>query len=186
MRMQGTLLSRTDAVRTRGPRHRWITLFASGVLSLFAQAASGYVEDVELERQLNASEANGLARLPALRFGDGVAGFFRTHDLYVVPETGRAWCQDRMRGVLAPGCYVEFFFQMKGYRPHAAGGLPCGLIGRWHRAPGSNVYAPTPGATHASAMAAGDWQAVLTALATSPDPVRFRDVQRREDCATRW
>ena len=185
MRMQGTRLSRSHALRTRGRRHRGIALIAFGALSLLAQSASGYLENLELERQLNASEARGLARLPALRFKDGVAGFFRAHDLYVVPDTGRAWCQDRVRGVLAPGCYVEFFFQMKGYKPHAADGMPCGLIGRWHRAPGSNVYAPTAGAIYAGAMAAGDWQRVLTALSTSPDPVHFRDVQRREDCATR-
>jgi hypothetical protein len=185
MRMQGTLLSRTNAVRTRGPRRRWITLFASGVLSLFAQTASGYVEDVELERQLNASEANGLARLPAFRFSDGVAGFFRAHDLYVVPETGRAWCQDRVRGVLAPGCYVELFFQMNGYKPYGTSGTPCGLIARWHRAPGSSTYIPTAGAIYASAMAAGDWEVVVTALTTSQEPAHFRDVRRREDCATR-
>jgi hypothetical protein len=34
-------------------------------------------------------------------------------------------------------------------------------------------------------MASGDWQIVLDALATSPDPASLRDVQRREDCATR-
>ena len=185
MRMRETRLSRSHAIRTRGRRHRWIALIASGALSLLAQTASGYVENLELEHQLNASETGGLAQLPALRFRDGVAGFFRAHDLYVVPDTGRAWCQDRVRGVLAPGCYVEFFFQMKGYKPHAADGMPCGLIGRWHRAPGSKVYAPTAGAIYASAMAAGDWQSVLTALSTSPDPVHFRDIQRREDCATR-
>ena len=186
MRMQGTLMSRTDAVRTRGPRRRrWITLFASGMLSLVAQVASGYVQDIELERQLNGSEASGLSRLPALRFSDGVAGFFRAHGLYVVPETGRAWCQDHGRGVLAPGCYVEFFFQMKGYGPRSTGGMPCGLIARWYRAPGAKTYAPTPGAIYASAMASGDWQTVVTALTTSPDPTRFIEVRRRDECSSR-
>jgi hypothetical protein len=170
-------------MRTRACRG--CTLFACAALALFAQTARAYVEDVELERQLNASEARALARLPALRFKDGVAGFFRAHDLYVVPDTGRAWCQDRVRGVLAPGCYVELFFQMNGYKPYGASGMPCGLIARWHRAPGSSTYAPTAGAIYANAMAAGNWEVVVTALTTSQDPAHFRDVQRREDCATR-
>jgi hypothetical protein len=184
MRMPGTRLSTDAAVRTRRSRRRLVALFAFA-LPIFARSAHGYTEDVELERQLNASDAAGLARLPALRFKDGVAGFFRAHGLYVVPDTVRAWCQDRVRGVLAPGCYVEFFFQMKGYRPHAASGAPCGLIGRWHRASGAAAYVPTAGAVYANAMASGDWQTVLDALATSPDPASLRDVQRREDCATR-
>ena len=183
MRMPGTRLSRMRAMHTRVPRV--INRLACVALALSAQAAHAYVEDVELERRLNASEASALARLPALRFKDGVAGFFRAHDLYVVPHTGRAWCQDRVRGVLAPGCYVELFFQMNGYKPYGASGTPCGLIARWHRAPGSPTYAPTAGAIYASAMAAGDWEVVVTALTTSQEPAHFRDVQRREDCATR-
>jgi hypothetical protein len=87
--------------------------------------------------------------------------------------------------VLAPGCYVEFYFQMKGYRSHATSGAPCGLVGRWHRAVGAKTYVPTAGAVYSGAMASGDWQTVLDALATSPDPVSLRDVKRREDCATR-
>ncbi len=185
MRMPETRLSRTETMRGGPSMCRTLARRVTGVLALFAQTASGYVQDIELERQLNASEASGLAQLPARRFSDGVAGFFRTHDLYVVPGSGMAWCQDRVRGVLAPGCYVEFFFQMKGYRPRSAGGLPCGLIARWYRAPGAKTYAPTAGAIYASAMASGDWQIVVTALTTSPDPLQFHDVRRREDCATR-
>ena len=184
MGMRTTPLSRTGAVRWQATPHRGLGWLTGAALLLFAQAALAYIEDVALERQLNASEARGLARLPALHFKDGVAGFFRAHDLYVVPDTGRAWCQDRVRGVLMPGCYVEFFFQMRGYKPKAADGVPCGLIARWHRAPGAQVYAPTAGAIYASAMASGDWQAVLTALTTSPDPAGFHEVRRREDCAT--
>lgn len=185
MGMPQTRLSRTDAMRGGPSTCCRIARLVFGVLALFAQTASGYVQDIELERQLDASDASGLARLPALRFKDGVAGFFRAHDLYVVPDSGMAWCQDRVRGVLAPGCYVEFFFQMKGYRPRSNGGTPCGLIARWYRAPGAKTYAPTPGAIYASAMASGDWQTVVTALTTSPDPLKLRDVERREDCATR-
>ena len=44
---------------------------------------------------------------------------------------------------------------------------------------------PTAGAIYASAMAAGDWEVVVTALTTSQEPAHFRDVRRREDCATR-
>ena len=98
----------------------WRRLWAAGLLCALAGTASGYVQDLEFERQLHASDARGLARLPAARFNNGVAGFFRAHGLYVVPYTEMAWCQDRAHGVLGPGCYVEFFFQLKGLPPREA------------------------------------------------------------------
>lgn len=160
-------------------------LCAASLLWALAGTAAGYVQDFEFERQLHASDARGLARLPAARFNDGVAGFFRAHGLYVVPYTEMAWCQDRARGVLRPGCYVEFFFQLKGYRPREAGGSPCGLIGRWHRAPGSDAYVPTPGAIYSAAMAAGDWRKVMAALTEPPNPSsQLNDSRRHEECTS--
>ena len=162
----------------------WRRLWAAGLLCALAGTASGYVQDLEFERQLHASDARGLARLPAARFNNGVAGFFRAHGLYVVPYTEMAWCQDRAHGVLGPGCYVEFFFQLKGLPPREAGGSPCGLIGRWHRAPGSNTYVPTPGAIYAAAIAAGDWHKVIAALTESPKSSQSNDSRRRDECTS--
>jgi len=177
-------LTAADGAVKREPAAVGVRLCAAVLLWALAGTATAYVQDIEFERQLHASDARGLARLPAARFNDGVAGFFRVHGLYVVPYTEMAWCQDRARGVLPPGCYVEFFFQLKGYRPREAGGSPCGLIGRWHRAPGSNAYVPTAGAVYSAAMAAGDWQKVMTALTEPSNPSQLNDSRRREECTS--
>lgn len=140
------------------------------LLAAYAPAVVAYVQDKELERQLYNSDPKALARLPAKGFKDGVAGFFRAHDLLVVPDSEMAWCQSQMRGSLAPGCYVEFVLQVKGRRPRTSRGDPCGLMVRWYRAPGAASYVPTPGAYYAIAIAEGDWAEVVVAIHKEPRP----------------
>jgi hypothetical protein len=140
------------------------------VLAAHAPMAAAYVQDVQLERQLYASDPRALARLPAKGFKDGLAGFFRTHGLVVVPHSERAWCQNQARGSLPPGCYVEFFFQARGRKGMTADGSPCGLLGRWYRTPDTHNYVPTPGAYYSIAMAEGDWENVVVALHREPKP----------------
>jgi hypothetical protein len=124
------------------------------VLAAHAPMAAAYVQDVQLERQLYASDPRALARLPAKGFKDGLAGFFRTHGLVVVPHSERAWCQNQARG-------------RKGM---TADGSPCGLLGRWYRTPDTHNYVPTPGAYYSIAMAEGDWENVVVALHREPKP----------------
>jgi hypothetical protein len=142
------------------------------VLLLFllaiASAAGAYTQDMQLERDLSHSDPRALALFPAKGYDDGAAGFFRTHGLYVVPNSERAWCTDKHHGVLNPGCYVEFSIQGKGLRAADAHGVHCGNAGRWYRAPHSNHYFPTPGAFISNAMAKGEWNDVETALYGEP------------------
>jgi len=123
-----------------------------------------YTENTALEQALGNNDPKALALLPAKGFKDGAAGFFRTHSLYVVPDSQRAWCSDKPHGTLIPGCYVEFFMQGKGIKPRNAHGQPCGRIGRWYKAPGSQSYAPTAGPFISNAMANGEWERVLDAI----------------------
>ena len=123
-----------------------------------------YVQDRALESALRKSAPTALALLPARGFRDGAAGFFRTHELYVVPESERAWCQDRDRAVLKPGCYIEFFFQGKGRRARSSNGDFCGLLGRWYKAPGAKRYVPTAGAFYSQAIANDDSEAIESAV----------------------
>jgi hypothetical protein len=125
------------------------------VLSLLVMPppASAYFQNKELEGALRRNDPKALALLPAKGFRNGAAGFFKAHELYVVPESERAWCHDQLRGPLPPGCYVEFFFQGKGRKGQTSQGEFCGLVGRWYRAPGTGAYLPTPGAFYARAIA---------------------------------
>lgn len=125
---------------------------------------SAYFQDQALEAALRRSESRALALLPAKGFSDGAAGFFTTHELYVVPESERAWCQDRDRSVLKPGCYIEFFFQGNGRRARSSNGDFCGLPGRWYKAPGAKRYVPTAGAFYSQAIANDDSEAVDSAV----------------------
>jgi hypothetical protein len=129
-----------------------------------ASTANAYTQNTQLERQLGESDPKALALLPAKGFKDAAAGFFRTHALYVVPDTQRAWCSENSHGILKPGCYVEFFIQGQGLKPTNSRGEPCGTIGRWYRAPGSRNYAPTRGPFISAAIANGDWESVESAI----------------------
>lgn len=129
-----------------------------------APSAIAYSQDKELESDLRNSDPKALALFPAKGFGDGAAGFFKTHELFVVPESARAWCQDQTRGVLSRGCYVEFFFQGKGLKPTTSQGDPCGRIGRWYKAPGTKKYVPTAGAYYSTAIANDEFEVVESAV----------------------
>jgi hypothetical protein len=142
------------------------------MLCALSQPAAAYTEDLNLEQQLSDSDPRALALLPAKGFKDGAAGFFRVHDLYVVPGSQRAWCSDRTHGVLKPGCYIELFIQGKGMQVTNARGEPCGIIGRWHRAPGDQYYGPTLGPFISKAIADGDWDRVESAIYQDPPPSR--------------
>lgn len=116
-------------------------------------AAYAYTQDKALEAALRRNEGAALALLPAKGYPDGAAGFFAAHDLVVVPGTERAWCTPNTHGVLAPGCYIEFFFQGKGLRRRMSNGDPCGCIARWYKAPGADRYLPTKGGYFSQAIA---------------------------------
>lgn len=137
------------------------------ILTIAAPAAA-YTENMELERALGSGDAKALALFPAKGFKDGAAGFFRTHGLYVVPGSPRAWCSDRTHGILKPGCYVEFFVQGEGLKPRSSHGKACGGIGRWYQAPGLKSYAPTPGPFISNAIANGEWDRVVSAIYQEP------------------
>ena len=143
-----------DPVRShRACRHVQRAGLAALLIGLVAMPALAYTQDAELEAALRKGDRKALALFPARGFKDGVAGFFIAHELHVVPGSERAWCATQARGVLAPGCYVEFVFQGKGLRRWTSRGEPCGCIARWYKAPGSKSYLPTPGAHFAQAMA---------------------------------
>jgi hypothetical protein len=132
--------------------------------------AVAYVQDRELEAALRRSDPEALALFPAKGFRDGAAGFFKTHELHVVPGSERAWCQEQGRAVLPAGCYVEFVFQGKGLKERTSQGDFCGRIGRWIRAPGSKNYVPTPGAFYSQAIAYDDAEVVYDAIYENDKP----------------
>ena len=134
------------------------------LISAIAPHAAAYTQNTQLERELGDSDPKALALLPAKGFKDGAAGFFRANSLYVVPNSQRAWCSDQTHGILIPGCYVELFIQGRGLRATNARGDPCGSLGRWYRAPGSQHYAPTLGPFISAAIANGDWDGVESAI----------------------
>ena len=142
-----------------------VLLYLASVPRAFA-----YVQNLRLEADLRRSDPAALALFPAKGFRDGAAGFFRTHELIVVPNSERAWCQDRDRSILKPGCYVEFFFQGKGLRRKSSNGDFCGLLGRWYKAPGSTQYVPTAGAFYSKAIANDDAEGVDSAIYEEASP----------------
>jgi hypothetical protein len=143
------------------------------LVCVLATSAVHAYRDRHLEDLLHGSNAKALALLPAKGFKDGAAGAFRAHGLYVVPGTERAWCTDHSHGVLAPGCYVEFFIQGEGLRARDEHGDPCGQIGRWHKAPGAKTYLPTPGPFISNAIAKGDWAAIELTIYGEPEATRL-------------
>lgn len=152
-----------------------ITMIAVLAFSVFLLSgrAAAYTQNSELERELENSDSSALALFPAAGFKDGVAGFFRTHALYVVPGSQRAWCAENAHGVLKRGCYVELYIQGDGLKPTDSKGDPCGAVGRWHLAPGSKHYTPTPGSFIANAMARGDWERVEFSIYEAPGTSRL-------------
>jgi hypothetical protein len=148
--------------------------------------ADAFFQDKQLESALGSNDASALALFPAQGFQDGAAGFFRNHGLRIVAGSQRAWCQEQERGVLKPGCYVEFYFQVNGRRTNSADGSPCGLLGRWRQAPGSKTYAPTPGAFYSRAIASGNWEAVVLAFEERRSEVRLSDSRRVDECVARF
>ena len=164
----------------RAPTPITATCFLVALLAV--PRALAYSQDRDLELALRRSDAATLARLPAKGYKDGVAGFFRAYRLYVVPHSERAWCQQQSRGVLEPGCYVEFYFQMKGRK--SGTGLPCAMLGRWRQAPGAKAYAATPGAFYAAAIANGDWETVVLAFEQTPRTMKFSDSPGTDACVS--
>ena len=117
-------------------------------------------------------------------YGDGAAGFFRDNNLQIVPGTERAWCQERDRGVLKPGCYVEWFYHQRGYNQRTWDGEPCGYLARWYRPPGTKAYAPTAGSPFAAVIARADMSALMLEE-TSWMPAHLKDVRRLDWCTTK-
>ena len=149
-----------------------VRIVLQNILLVYALVAScqshAYTQDAELEHELFRSDPKALALFPAKGYDDGAAGFFRTHGLYVVPNSERAWCTDNRHGVLIPGCYVEFSIQGTGLRANDAHGVACGNAGRWYRASRSSHYVPTPGPFISNAIAQGEWNDVETAIYGEP------------------
>jgi hypothetical protein len=135
-------------------------------LSLWAGGAHAQIRpDAKLEAQLRSSDARALMMFPALGFTDGVAGFFRRHGLYVIPESEQAWCQDESKGRLKAGCYAVVAIQVKGGKAKTADGVWCGSLARWYKAPGSHSYVPVPGwAMMALPIAEGNAAFVLSSI----------------------
>ena len=154
------------------------------LLMLAAPLAGAYTQDRDLESALARSDAGALAQLPAKGYKDGVAGFFHAYQLYVVPHSARAWCQEQDRGTLGPGCYVEFYFQMRGRTTEVNGRRPCALLGRWRKPPRGAAYAPTPGAFYSTAIASGDWEAVVLAFDQPPRTIKFGPVRSTDECVS--
>ena len=147
---------------------RMVVAALSLAFSVMASSAYAYSQNSQLERNLSINDPNALALFPAKGFKDGAAGFFATHALYVVPGSPRAWCTGASHGILKPGCYVELYIQGEGIKPRDSRGDPCGQIVRWHRAPGSQRYLPTPGSRIAKAIARGEWEKVESAIYEEP------------------
>jgi hypothetical protein len=124
-----------------------------------SSSAVAYLQDRELEVALRRSDPTALALFPAKGFRDGAAGFFKAHDLYVVPESEGARCQERARAQ-PPGCYVEFVFQARGLKARTSQGDFCGAIGRWYRVPNTQLYVPTPEAYFSKAVASDEGELV--------------------------
>src|SRR5689334_20347560 len=119
------------------------------LLVVLSPRVAAFTQDAELEVQLGRSDPEALARLPSKGYKDGAAGFFAEYGFYVVPGSQRAWCQERGRGILKAGCYVELFFQRSGQNARDPYGDPCGYLGRWYRPRGERGYVPTPGSPFA-------------------------------------
>jgi hypothetical protein len=164
-----------------GTRGRWALVLAT-LLSPFASCTEAYLQDRPLETALRRSDPQVLSLLPAKGYKDGAAGFFRDHDLYVVPDTERAWCNDKPLGVLPPGCYIELRFQQRGRKARASDGVPCGLLGRWHRAPRSSAYKPTPGAYYSLAIANGSHDEVIMAFEERSPSVNLKQFRQMNEC----
>jgi hypothetical protein len=157
---------------TRSERVEWKPVFLFCVLTA-TSSAQAYTQDKELENKLQRNDSNALALLPADGFKNGAAGVFRTHALYVVPDSQRAWCTDHPHGVLKPGCYIEFFVQGEGLQARDQHRRACGHLGRWYRAPGAKYYVPTPGPFMSHAIANGDSDQIEAAVYGEPDARRL-------------
>jgi hypothetical protein len=168
-----------------GPRWRYSIAFVAGLLLTSVVPAAAFEQDRELEEKLKRSDPVALALFPAKGYKDGAAGFFRDQNLSVVPGSERAWCQVQNRGVLKPGCYVEFFFHRKRLNARSMNGEPCGHLGRWYRATGSRTYVPTAGGTFAHAIAVGNVDVLDFDFDAASPPVSLGDAQRRDQCAAR-
>jgi hypothetical protein len=156
---------------------------AAAACLAIATCAAAFTQNVELETGLSRSDPKALMQFPAKGYPDGAAGFFRDNNLQIVPGSERAWCQERDRGVLKPGCYVEWFYHQRGYHQRTWDGEPCGYLARWYRAPGTRAYAPTSGSYFADVIARADMSA-LVIEETSSMPARLRDVRRIDWCTT--
>ena len=151
----------------------------------FATCVAAYTQNVELEAGLSKNDPKELMLFPAKGYRDGAAGFFRDNNLQIVPGSERAWCQQQDRGVLKPGCYVEWFYHQRGYNQRTFwDGEPCGYLARWYRAPGTKAYVPTSGSPFATLIARGDMSA-LVLEETSWMPGTLRDVRRFDWCTTK-
>lgn len=157
-----------DSLRKRAVDAR--ARIALGLLIAFVSPAFAYTQNKPLEAALARNDSAALALLPAKGYRNGAAGFFAAHELHVVRGTERAWCTPQAHGVLAAGCYVEFFFQGKGLRSRLGNGDPCGCIGRWFKPPGERSYKPTEGAYYAQAVADDRAEIIEHAIYEEPRP----------------
>ena len=172
-----TTINRRSSIARAAP-----AVAAAACLAI-ATCAAAFTQNAELEAGLSRSDPQALLQFPAKGYRDGAAGFFRDNNLQIVPGSERAWCQERDRGVLKPGCYVEWFYHQRGYNQRTWDGEPCGYLARWYRAPGTKAYAPTSGSYFADVIARADMSA-LVLEETSSMPTRLRDVRRLDWCTT--
>jgi hypothetical protein len=154
----------------------------ASVLVLGSPPVDAFTQDKQLESELNSSEPRALALFPAKGYKDGAAGLFREHEFFVVPGTARAWCQDRARGVLKTGCYVELHFQRRGQNVTDQRGEPCGRLARWYRSANETAYVPTAGSAPATAIANGDLETIDGDLEVRLF-LRLSDMRRDDWCS---
>jgi hypothetical protein len=168
--------------RTTGIHRSTTALVLFALILVSPTPTQAYLQDQQLESALRHTDTHALSLLPAKGYKDGAAGFFRDYDLYVVPHTERAWCNDKPLGVLPSGCYIEFYFQQQGRKANADDGTPCGFLGRWHRPPGSRAYQPTPGAFYSLAIAIGNYDEVMLAFEERPLPSDLNRLRQIDEC----
>ena len=162
----------------------WRRLWAAGLLCALAGTASGYVQASSSSGNFTPVTRAGLRAFRQRGSTTAWRGSSARTDS--TSSLTPRWPGAR----IAPtACWVRDVTSSsssssKGFRHARQGGSPCGLIGRWHRAPGSNTYVPTPGAIYAAAIAAGDWHKVIAALTESPNPSQSNDSRRRDECTS--
>jgi hypothetical protein len=159
-----------------------IALAAAAAACLaMATCAAAFTQNVELEAGLSRSDPKALMQFPAKGYRDGAAGFFRDNNLQIVPGSERAWCQERDRGVLKPGCYVEWSYHQRGYNQRTPDGEPCGYLARW---PGTRYQGLCSNVRIAVRRCDRADMNALVLEETSSMPAKLRDLRRTDWCTT--